>query len=83
MEEQLQLRQQAFAQLDSQHLRLIQQVLHQCHHFVQAFKTNAERIRNDQSVTLRLGIVEDIHTDPRVYNRLTASEVAALIPTGI
>ncbi|KAF1980631.1 hypothetical protein K402DRAFT_300195, partial [Aulographum hederae CBS 113979] len=80
-DEQLTHRSIAFRNLDPNISRMIQRVLHEYHPFVQAFQNNAERIRTDNSITLRLGIVEDATKDPRVYNRPTASEVAALIPT--
>ncbi|KAF1982526.1 hypothetical protein K402DRAFT_397438, partial [Aulographum hederae CBS 113979] len=44
------------------------------------FKTTQNASAQTNSITLRLGIVEDATKDPRVYNRPTASEVAALIP---
>ena len=46
---------------------------------MQAFKINAERIRTNNSVTLRISIIESINTNLRIYNRPTAREIAALI----
>jgi len=50
---------------------------------VQFFKTNAERIRSDNSVNVSISLFERLIDNPRWYNRPTASLVVALIPTTV
>jgi len=79
-DEQFQRRRAAFTGLCDEVLREVQTVLHALHPHVLAFKSNAERIRNDPSVSLRLQLVERQCNDPRRYNLPSAHEIAALIP---
>jgi hypothetical protein len=80
-EEQSIQRARAFQNLDLAVCLIIQRTLAATNPFVQFFRTNAERIRNSSTVAVSLLIVENVEQDPRVYNRPTAREVAALIPT--
>lgn len=80
-DEELQHRGQAFQGLDRDRLQLVQRVLRECNPYVQNFKSNAQRIQEDQSLHIRLTIVDDQGQDPRRYNRPIVSEVAALIPS--
>jgi hypothetical protein len=51
---------------------------------MQFYINNAQRLRDDSSLTISLRIVNPIEQgkDPRRYNRPTADEVAAIIPIG-
>jgi hypothetical protein len=80
-EEQSLQRARAFQNLDPAISLIIQRVLTTTNPFIQFFHTNADRIRNSSAVAVSLSMVETVRQDPRVYNRPTASEVAALIPT--
>ena len=62
-------------------LRTIQEVLHNSNPFVQCLQTNTQCIQDNRSISLSIGIVETIGTDPCLYNCPTVTEVAALIPT--
>ena len=46
---------------------------------MQAFKINAECICTNNSIILRISIIESINTNLRVYNRPTTREIIALI----
>jgi hypothetical protein len=81
-DEQLERRTRAFRGLNPNIARKIQSVLHMTHPYARALINNAQRLRDDRSVVLRLGIVESALKDPRVYNKPAVSEVAALIPIG-
>ncbi|KAF1948550.1 hypothetical protein CC80DRAFT_599602 [Byssothecium circinans] len=68
-EEQLKRRTHAFQDLDPDVTRKTQSILHRTHPYARALMSNAQRLRNDRSVVLRLGIVEAASTDPRRYNK--------------
>ena len=80
-EEELRRRGIAFQGLDTAVTEAIQHTLHRCNPYIQSLRCNAERIRADSSVSLRIQIVESKATDPRRYNAPTVPEVAALIPS--
>ncbi len=82
-EERINLRQRAFDNLDPTIVRLIEATLISINPFVQSLQANRIRLRTEPNIQLELRIVERKENDPRTYNRPTASEVAALVPTAI
>jgi hypothetical protein len=51
---------------------------------MQFYINNSQRLRDDSNLTISLRIIDPVNQgkDPRRYNKPTADEVAAIIPTG-
>jgi hypothetical protein len=64
-------------------VRLIENTLASINPFVQNLYINRTSMRTEPNIQLELRIVGRKENDPRTYNRPTASEVAALVPTSL
>ena len=78
-QEQLDLRSETHPNLQLDVLQLLSAVLRVVNPYVQFWKDSAERIAENEQLTIRLTMLDPKVQDPRRYNRPTVDEVAAII----
>src|SRR5579859_4110420 len=78
-QEQLDFRAETHPNLQLEVLQLLGGVLQAVNPYVQFWKNSAERIAENEQLTIRLTMLDPKARDPRRYNRPTVDEVAAII----